>query len=97
MNGNGKGGHKEINTKNLCSLSNLEALMMDGDFVLSNFENFRNCIQKIDPLMLLAQQVITNGDQLKNSKNIAALRKKLNRRDSSLSVISKMMAKVETN
>jgi hypothetical protein len=97
MNGSGKGGHKEINTKNLCSLSNLEALIMDGDFVLSNFENFRDCIQKIDPLMLLAQQVITNGDQLKNSKKIAAPRKKPNRRDSSLSVISKMMSKVENN
>jgi hypothetical protein len=95
MNGNGKGGHKEINTKYLCSMSNLEAFMMDGDFVLSNFENLRDCIQNIDPLMLLAQQVITNGHQLKNSKKIAAPRNKPNRRDSSLSVISKMMAKVE--
>jgi hypothetical protein len=95
MNSSGKGGHKEINTKNLCSISNLEALMMDGDFMLSNFENLRDCIQNIDPLMLLAQQVITNGDQLKNSKKIAAPRDKPNRRDSSLSVMSKMMAKVE--
>lgn len=96
MNGSNKRGHKEINTKNLCNIGNLEALIMDGDFVLSNFENFRKSIQNVDPLILLAQQVITNGDQCKiNSKKKIAPCDQPNRKDLSLRAISKMMTKVE--
>jgi hypothetical protein len=48
-------------------------------------------------LILLAQQVITNGNQRKNFKKKAAPRNQPNRKDSSLHAISRIMAKVENS